>query len=465
MSLEQKPAPIRPARSVIDVLSSGPRSNAALFGVVFVIVVLMRAPFLGPGYGTDADSWGVAYTARHLAETGHYITSRFPGYPVQEFVCSLLWRGGPLLLCGASAAMSAIAAGFFALIFRRAGGAAALLAALALASVPTIHIVSVQALDNAWGLAFALASWYAALNSRAALAGVLLGLGIGTRLPTIVWFIPLATTLAGSGGSEQRLRRILTFAAAAFLVAAVAFAPLYIPLGLGFLRTYGDTDPPFLWISKLLSVDLWGVPGTLALLVVVPLALWPRRAQPSAAVLDRPLPKGELLGWLAGIAGVLALFAWLPLDSAYLIPAVPLTLMLLAYRLRRTAFTVLCVALLASPWLLKFRLVEAGDEPSSSAIGPFAFAGQSLVLDVFRGPAFENQVRRRRDVRECDRMLEQARALTGESVLVVDAWLPMIRAKLNGTRLGNATFVTHLDAAEARRLRAHGVTVVDPFPE
>ena len=448
---------------MIDALTSGPRSKAALFGVVFVIVFLMRAPFLGPGYGTDPDAWGVAFTARQLAETGVYEASRFPGYPVQEFVCALLWHGGPLALCGASAVMSAIAAGFFALTFRRAGGRPALLAGLALASVPVLHIVSVQALDNAWGLAFVVAAWHAAWSSRAVLSGVLLGLGIGTRLPTVVWLVPLAATLAVSGGPGERTRRLVTFAVAAFVVAALAFAPLYLQVGLGFLRSYGDTHLPLLWIAKELSVDLWGIPGTLALLVILPMALWPRRASASPPVLDRPLPSVELLGWLGGISGMLAVFAWLPLDSAYLIPALPLVIMLLAHRLRRASFAVLCVALIASPWLLKIRLAEPGG--GSGTIGPLAPGGDPLVLDVWRGPALENQHRRIRMMRDRDQILERARRLTGEHVLVVDGWLPVIRTTLNGGRLGGSVFVSHLDEAEATRLRARGVNVLDPFAE
>jgi hypothetical protein len=307
-----------------------------------------------------------------------------------------------------------------------------------------------------------MASWYAALNSRAAIAGVLLGLGIGTRLPTIVWCIPLAATLAVSAGPVSRARRLLAFAAGAVLVAAAAFAPLVAQVGLAFLRTYGDAQVPPLWIAKIMSVDLWGVSGTIALLVVVPMALWPRHVPRAAR--DRA-PAARDLGWLAGIAGVFAFFAWLPLDPAYLIPAVPLTLVLLALRLRRAAFTALCMALLASPWLLKVRLVEAGVEPTSVAVGPFTVAGQSLVLDVLRGPALENQYRRRRMMRERDEILERASAPSGERVLVVHGWMQILRATLNGDRVGNSTFVEHLDAAEASRLRARGVTVVDPFPE
>jgi len=448
---------------VIDALVTGPSGSAALFGTAFVIVVLMRAPFLGPGYGTDPDAWSVAYAARQIAETGRYFASRFPGSPVQEFLCSFLWRGGPRLLCGASAVMSAIAAGFFALLFRRAGGRPALLAALALASVPTIHIVGVQALDNDWGLAFILASWYAALNGRATLAGVLLGLAIGTRISTVVWFAAPAATLAVSSDAAHRLRRLAMFTAASALVAAIAFAPLYIQLGLGFLQVYGDRHVPLVWFLKLPSVDLWGIPGTLALCVAVPMALWPKRADAVPAVLDRKLPTAELLGWLAGIAGVLAVYVWAPLEAAYNIPAVPLTIMLLAHRLARPAFTALCVALLVSPWLLKVREAHAGRESAFGEIGPFMVGGQAWVLEA-RGPALENQYRRRQMIRERDEILARARALTGENVLIVDGWMSVIRTTLNGRRLGSSTFYYRSGEPGVSRLRARGARVVDPFP-
>jgi len=155
------------------------------------------------------------------------------------------------------------------------------------------------------------------------------------------------------------------------------------------------------------------------------------------------------------------LFARLPLDTAYLIPAVPLVIVLLAQRLPRTAFAALCVALLASPRLLKVRLVEGRDEPTSAAIRPFFVGGQTLVLDVLRGPAFESQYRRIRMTRERDRILEQARKLSGQNVLVVHEWTPIIRTTLNGTALGTSAFVPSLDFAQARQLQARGVTVVD----
>jgi hypothetical protein len=50
---------------------------------------------MGAGYGEHADNWRIALAARHIAETGVYEASRFPGYPIQEYVCSWFWKTGP----------------------------------------------------------------------------------------------------------------------------------------------------------------------------------------------------------------------------------------------------------------------------------------------------------------------------------------------------------------------------------
>ena len=97
---------------------TGGLPEARRFLLAAALVLLTRLPFLGPGYGADPDSWRVAWAARAIATTSRYEASRFPGYPLQEFASSLVWRGGPLALNGMSALLSAIGAGFFALTMR-----------------------------------------------------------------------------------------------------------------------------------------------------------------------------------------------------------------------------------------------------------------------------------------------------------------------------------------------------------
>ena len=84
---------------------------SALFALVAGIVVCSRLPFLRPGYGADADAWRVARVAHAMAATRDYEASRLPGYPVQEIGSALPAWAGPVGLNGATAVMSAAAAG------------------------------------------------------------------------------------------------------------------------------------------------------------------------------------------------------------------------------------------------------------------------------------------------------------------------------------------------------------------
>ena len=446
-------------------LFAGPPAELALFAVVAAIAFAMRLPFLGPGYGTDADAWGVAYAARQIADTGKYYPSRFPGYPVQEFVCSWLWRGGPALLCGASALMSALAAGFFALVFRRVGGREALLAGVAFASVPALHVASVQSLDHAWALAFALAASYIALRSQPLFSGVLLGLAIGSRLPSAVWIVPIGAMLAVAVEPRLRVVSLSWFAASALAVAALAFLPLVSSTGLGFLRFYEQGFIPLVWVLKQASVDLWGVPGTLALIVALAGAVATRAEKSPVVAPARPAHAVVRLGWLAGIAGVALMFARLPHDPAYLLPAVPLLLLWLAGRVRPVLFRALCVALCLSPWILKIRLADEHGPRTPLVIGPVSAGGRDYLLDLLKGPALDQQRRRVEQLRDRDQLFDQARSLRGAHVLIVHGWMPIVRTTLHGWRLGDVTFVERLTPDQVREQQARGVIVYDQSGE
>src|SRR5690349_13050571 len=111
-----------------------------LFGI---FILATRIPFLADGYGLDSDAWGVALTARNIAEYGQYEVSRFPGYPVQEIILSFIAKQGPFAFNFATALMSAIGVMFFAFTLRKLRFRYVMLAATALAFVPTLYISSV----------------------------------------------------------------------------------------------------------------------------------------------------------------------------------------------------------------------------------------------------------------------------------------------------------------------------------
>src|SRR5439155_19404198 len=87
------------------------------------VVLLSRLPFLGPGAGNDNDGWFLVNAAREIAATGRYTTSRFPGYPIQEWLASWVARagGGPVGMNALSALAATGAAFAFVRLLRSLG--------------------------------------------------------------------------------------------------------------------------------------------------------------------------------------------------------------------------------------------------------------------------------------------------------------------------------------------------------
>src|SRR5262249_35295381 len=169
-----------------------PTSRASLF-LAAGLVLLSRLPFLTPGYGADPDAWRTASAARFIGQTGVYHESHSPGHPVQEWIGSLLWKGGPLALNGATAVASGLAALFFGLVLLELGAAPwiSALAALALGFAPIVYIHSVDCMDYVWALCFSMAALWLVLKDRWLGASVALALAIGSRMTAGLLLFPL----------------------------------------------------------------------------------------------------------------------------------------------------------------------------------------------------------------------------------------------------------------------------------
>ena len=422
---------------------------------VAVLVFASRLMFLGPGYGADADAWLVAWAGRSIALSGHYEASRLPGYPLHEFVTALIWRWGAWPANALTAAFSAAAAACFAIVLRRLGSRDDVLGALALASAPVVYLASVQAMDYTWGLAFALGALALALDRRTAWAGVLAGLAIGCRITWGAFLVPLSLALAHATPRGTRARSVVTFCAIALAIAAVAFAPVVITYGAAFFRFYEHAYPSPLVVAKHATLDLFGVVGLVAIATAIAWRLMRRERGESASLeLGSPL---LVTAWVAGIMLYLVAFVRLPIDAAYLIPIVPLVLLVLAEFLGRRAFQFVCLALIVSPWLFDVSRPDRYDAPPS-AHELARFAGGKLALGV-QGPLLAEQARRRERVRILERAFVRVRSLAGETIVVAWDWLPEIRVRLGDTREGDARYVYGITLAELREARSRGTRV------
>ena len=390
------------------------------------VVLLTRLPFLGAGYGLHADNWRVALAARHIAQTGVYEYSRAPGYPVQEYICSLFWKTGPFGLNLLDTLFCTAAALLFALICIEYGMADWWLAALTLAFVPVLYVNSVSSKDFPWALAFLLAAWWCALRKKPVLTGLLLGLAMGCRITSGAAALPIALTLIDGAENRVAFRRILVTGLVSAVVLLSSFAPVYARYGTEFFNYYAEhAFPGPLQIAPRMTIEVWGFLGVAGLCLALLSGLITPRLRP--AILPR-----HLIAWACMLVIYAIAFLCLPDEAAYLIPAVPFILLLVWRIAPRWAFRACCVLIILSP----FVTIRA------------AHPAAGLIIQDHRDRvATDDQIQG---------FLHFASLVSGSNAYIAGSWQPPIAVLTADAPPPNTKFLYLVSRPELDQLIAHG---------
>lgn len=386
-------------------------------------IFLSRLPFLSQGYGLDGDSWSVAIIARNIAHTGQYEVSRFPGYPVQEYICSLFYNGYAWRLNLLTAIISTIGILFFALTLKTWKFKYVFLASTALAFVPIIYINSTTTIDYVWALSFLLISLYFVARYNAILAGIFIGLAIGCRITSGAMLLPYAIMILQTGDRKQNILKIIKLASSALLVGALLYYPAYARYGTGFFTYY---DLPYPSISKVLYkffIETWGLVGLLALFISVCLFFLPGPVTARKYLFPRSVNEKYVVAWLIAIDLYIIAFLRLPMESGYLIPMIPFVILIFGKYLYSKAFTFLAVMLILSSFFFNISPVEREDAATASALSfTFNQGEERLSLDALEGPIFSYESRRENGMKFTADLLQSFDTLKRKSVLVAGRW-------------------------------------------
>lgn len=340
---------------------------AALLAIVYVA---SRLPWVRLGYGADPDAWRVAMSARYLLEHGAYLPSRLPGYPVHDIAMAALLWGGWTLTNLATVIVSLLGVLCFALILRYHDLPQRGLLTVTLAFMPLLWFTSAQTLDYSWALTLLLGAYLALLKGRLTLAGVLLGLAGGCRVTYLAFALPLVL-LAWQGG---QLRPVLRLIAATCLTWVIVFSPVWLRFGPAFWNFY-DVRPGW---GDFLRALTEGSVGLMPLLVLAAcLALSWRELRRLPAILRQ---EAFPAAWALIAALTLLVFARLPLQTYYLMPAAPFALLLLARVVRPGLVAAICVALLLGGFV-DIYTTSSGGWRSPSAITHIRPTAGLVLLD------------------------------------------------------------------------------------
>ncbi len=406
-------------------------SHTQAFLAVSSVVVLSRLPFLNTTLGTDTDVYRVALTALKISNAGEYQFSRFPGFPVQEYVFSWFFGMPAIFFNMITALISGICAGMFVLVLRRLRLDNSMLLGFALAFTPVVFVNSTTSLDYVWALACIMASLWMVFE-KPWLAGVLFGLAVGCRFTSLLMIVPVCVLLWKLFPSSPR-KATLQFIGSTFLTTCFLFAPVFL--------SYEPRPTPQIPVQTDVltflykgTVGVWGIPGLLVLAGLgIALFAAPVRKGTATTAGDHKKHSGILVASLSGIIIYLVVFMKYPYEAGYLVPTVPLVLLILGIYMNRTQAFVLTAGLLLSSFTFGAVSINQPEPFLPSPLHAMLPVGQRvLAVDVLKGPVWLERERGEHRRRFLDRLYLYADTVSRRTVVVVGWLSPQIRFEIGG---------------------------------
>ncbi|MBI5681008.1 MAG: glycosyltransferase family 39 protein [Methanobacterium sp.] len=307
--------------------------------ILVLLFFISRTPFLNLGFGTDPDAWRIAISAFNLNYFHIYQTSRFPGYPVPEFFNSLVINHGWFATNSLTMLLALISVIGFAMILKELNIKNKGLLVITYAFLPVIWINSTNTMDYMWAAAFIMFVWYFIIKKQYVLAGLMMGLAIGSRITSIILIFPFIYLILND--NNEKIRKITYFLMSMSIMALILFLPLLIQYGLGFLSYY----PTSVGTSKI-SEDLNQL-GLIALLWGILIFLIS-----TGNLVDKVRKNDKFFIFLLFVVFLVSImYIGAPYDAGYLIPAIPFGLVLLSSISKRKLFTIFCALLLLNSFI------------------------------------------------------------------------------------------------------------------
>lgn len=324
--------------------------------LLLLAVVLTRFPYLSAGYGSDADAWLVASSGWMLWHAGEYVPSRLPGYPLHEIALSVIVPFGGSLLSNTFTLLFTLAAiVIWSRIAQRHSPHPRLLT-LTLAFAPVVWQHSADTMDYLWSLCFALAAFSLADQRKIALSAIACGIAIGFRLANAVFALPLMVFLLLK---KQTVKEMLLFSSLCILVSVAAYSPLLTKYGIsGWMEVtrtqMSDVHPEsFILRAAAFGYRIVYSIGPVAMVLAAAFLFTGRQQLLHSVRTKEPMTVFSI----AIIVVYLMLFWAMPLERAYLLPAMPF-LFLLVSRVCSTRQFALWMSILILSGLVTIDVVD-----------------------------------------------------------------------------------------------------------
>lgn len=390
--------------------------------LLLLITLVTRLLFIFDGYGVEEDSWGLVVNSFEMHGSGHYVASRFPGHPFQEYLYSYIYNAPAWAYNSLSVLMSMAAVGFFYLALKKMQLSTAFWAALMLCFTPVFFISGTYTIDFAWSLAFIMASFYFLLDRKFFLSGIMLAMATSCRITSEAFLLPWIILLYSRLDFNAWVRNSLKLALPAIVFGFAWYIPAYLNYGSAFFD-YSDQFP-YPSLPKVIykaSIGVFGLIGLFLFAVFsIPAinALRKKELQPLTLFYTERM----LLASVTVIVLMILSYLRLPQKSGYLVPLIPFVILFFALTLNERKFYFMTILFLLSPFFFSVNLTDSirGAEHSAGAI-KFSVSGQEIFVDPFSGPVQSEKSKRVNKMEYCDQVYQSLYSMD-EKTLVICGW-------------------------------------------
>ncbi len=329
-----------------------------------LVFFISRIPFLNLGFSaftspTDQDVLAVVNSAYLLRYDYAYTASRFPGYPLYEFVNALFIGGGWIATNTSTMVVSFISIIIFAKILNLFKIKNKALLVFTFAFIPIIWINSTITMDYMWSLMFIMLGVYLVFLGKYPMAGIAIGFAIGSRFTSAFMIIPIVLWAISNKVNSKRIFMFISTAAGS---AFVLFLPVFYKYkleflgGSGFLHTtpirksFGMAISSVALAFNSMVMELFGIVTLTMLILFIILNFKNRPTNEHRHLLN--------FCWLIMFIYLLLYFIF-PYKVAYLIPVVPWVLIALNEHIEKK-YTIIIYILLLLNTMVSVEVINDG---------------------------------------------------------------------------------------------------------
>ncbi|MEO5645024.1 MAG: hypothetical protein ABIQ40_11055 [Bacteroidia bacterium] len=396
--------------------------------ILLLLTAITRIPFIFDGYGVEEDSWGLVVNAFEMKNSGHYVASRFPGHPLQEYVYRFIYDQPAPVYNLFSVLASLIAVAFFFKALKKIQFKGAFAAAVMFCFTPVFYIAGTYTIDFAWTVAFVMVSLYYLLDRKFIMSGIMLGMATGCRLTSEIFLLPWLIIAWNTFNWKTSVKDFMKIAIPAVIIGILWFIPAYMNYGKAFFD-YSDQFP-YPSIAKVIykaSIGVFGLTGIIALVVfgIISLNTWRKKELNPVTLFSSE----RLLLVCAVVIGMhIVSYLRLPQKSGYMVPAIPFFIIFIVSGLKEKQIRMAALLFIIAPFLFSINLT---DNLRGAAATPFAMtfkvSGQEIFLDPLSGSVFSERSKRINKMKYCDSVISTLEKMDTHYVIISGWWFNEIQ--------------------------------------